>query len=291
MKEFKIPKSAFLDHDFPPKDYKKAIEVANNIICVGNSVTRSSYIKNGVKPGKIEMINYGLPWDNNIKITPKNSGQKHFIYIATDIALRKGFDIVYDIFSNKNLQNNDFTLTVLGNLDNHFYKQKMESLQNIIGEKLKFEGWIDSTSDKYNEIINNNDFIVFPSIEEGQVGTILDCVSKGLIPVLSPNCGFDFSPLGVLDFHKNSKNNIKIIQNCLDLNNEEITKLKEKTLEYYFKNHHEFKDKLSEIIEKHVSNMIQYPKQKTAKNNELKSYFYKIICKIIGYNNISGKET
>lgn len=251
LKEFvrneNLPYAVFCDRDLVDENtIKKSIDNADYILSVGNIVTYNSYIKYGVPKSKIKIINYGIPSANTKATYIRDGSKKNYIYAASEIGLRKGFDIIYDILTNKDIQALDFHIDIVGLPTNRFYKNKIEIIQNLLGSKVSFHGWIDSN--QYKNIFLNSDFILFPSLEEGQAGSVLDAISFGIIPLISKNTGIDYSPIGNLELKLKSKLNYDLFKKSFNLTNDEVFNLKTKTLEYYHEFHHDFKKNLEDCI-------------------------------------------
>lgn len=230
---------------------------ADYILGVGNNAVLNSYLKYGIDAAKIKMLNYGIP-DTILSISQSVESRKRFIYVASDIGLRKGFDLVYDLFSG--LNKGDCELTIIGSAFSPYYQAKLDALQKILGNRCQYYGWIESNSAEYDAILKAQDFLVFPSLEEGQAGTVLDCMVRGVIPIVTPAAGFDFSPLGFLDAALDSQQNKGILKKAMQLSSDAVNQLKEKTLEYYKEMHASFERSFEEAIDAIITQQSLYPK-------------------------------
>lgn len=239
---------------------EKGINAADFILCIGNNTSYYSYIKHGVPRNKIKTFNYGIDsiWSGKSQsILPKQ--EKRFVYVASEIGLRKGFDIIYSLFTNPLILEKEFHIDIIGLPTNNYYKRKVEKLEHLLKEKVDYHGWIDSSSKEYWKIINSNDLVILPSLEEGQAGSVLDAINFGVIPIISQNTGIDFSPLGQLEPKINSNYNKDIILNSLKLSDKEIFNLKNKTLEYYLEYHSSYIENLEDAIQDCIKGQL-YPK-------------------------------
>lgn len=234
----------------------KVLMYADDIICVGNIVVINSYIKYGVKKNHIKPVNYstGRVSDTLAEIGTK----KKFLYVASEIGLRKGFDIVHEVFSAKQLHKEDFVLTVVGLPSTDYYKEKIKKLKTLLGDKLIYKGWIDSASNEYEKLLKTQTYLFFPSLEEGQAGTALDAMSRGVIPIITPESGIDFSPLGSLAPKSSEPANLRIVQDALTLDKDQIKELKTKTLNYY-RDFHGSNDSLKQAVKDSINGNL-YPK-------------------------------
>lgn len=239
---------------------EKGIKAADYILCLGNNIAYNSYIKHGVPKSKIKMLNYGMETVPVGKL--KNSTNKKarkYVYVTSEIGLRKGFDIVYSLFSQPAVLVQEFHLDIIGLPTNNYYKEKLEKFRQLLGEKVHDHGWIDSNSPRYWEIIKNNDFVILPSLEEGQVGSVLEAISCSVVPLISPNTGIDFAPLGLLEAKIKSAHNENIILKSLRLDKSELETLRTKTSEYYQEFHHNFQVSLESALKSCIRDEL-YPK-------------------------------
>ncbi|MDE1925191.1 MAG: glycosyltransferase, partial [Patescibacteria group bacterium] len=54
-------------------------------------------------------------------------------------------------------------------------------------------GFIDSSSKKYKEVLAKHAWYLFPSVEEGEPGTVLEAMTLGLVPLVTRESGIDFA--------------------------------------------------------------------------------------------------
>ncbi len=246
-------------------EVEKGINAADFILCMGNNIAYNSYIKHGVPKNKIKILNYGLPvMPNSFRHTKRiqkivQDDIKRFIYVTSEIGLRKGFDIIYSLFTNPEILGQKFHLDIIGLPTNNYYKRKLETFCQILRKKVDYHGWIDSNSRQYWEIIKENDFIILPSLEEGQAGSVLEAISCSVVPLISQYCGIDFAPLGMLEPKINSSHNENIILKSIILPKAELESLKNKTSEYYQEYHHNFQESLENSIQDCIRGEL-YPK-------------------------------
>ena len=225
----------------------ESILSADAIICLGNDVVKKSYIDYGYPEDKFFIINYDLLMGC---ATPKTKFHKpiRILYVATELCLRKGTDILYDLFI-KLAQHSklDYRLTIVGGGGcGRQYTYLINKLAKKSAGKVSYLGPL--FGQKYTEILKANDFYFFPSIEEGQAGTVLDAMYNGLIPLITKESGVDFSPLGFLEPRMKSKKNMTILKSIFDLSDEEKRKLSTQTAQYYNDKHLGFKERLKNIL-------------------------------------------
>ena len=229
--------------EYAPK--VKKINKADYIICLGNDIVRQSYIKHGFDPQKIISVNYEILQGAS---TPKETFHDipYILYVGTNMCERKGFDIVYQLMNKLNEKGYDFKLTVVGDPINKYYAKKCAKLKKLLKDKIEIFDCL--YGDTYKNKIKENDFYIYPSIEEGQAGTVLDAMHAGLIPVITRESGVDFSPLGFLQPGLNKKSNLEITEKLFNLSNDEKSHLSQMTADYYNKYHLDFEKRLTNIF-------------------------------------------
>lgn len=234
------------------KDIEKSVNAADFIFCFGNNTTLNSYLKNGVKRNKIKSFNYSIP---EPMPKPRKTGKmKRMLYLASGIGLRKGFDIVIDMLESTNSK--DFHLDIVGKPTNNYYQAKIDRLLKRYPRIITYHGYIPAKSAKYRKVLTSNDFLLFPSLEEGQAGTVIEGFHFGLVPLVSAEAGVDFSPLGFLKTSLDNSNNKSVLKQALDLSSSELDSLKLKTQDYYNRFHSGLKKQLQESINNCVTGHI-----------------------------------
>ena len=262
-----------------------AIQVADYILCQGNIYTVNSYLKYGVPLNKIKPVNYGFVDQPKLALSTSPNSKRKYVYIASEIGLTEGFDILFDLLISSEKSGFDFSIDVIGEFSND-YRNQLNLLQNILGTKLIYHGLLPYSSEQYRSIISNDDFILCPSLEGGQSGIVVDAISCGCIPIVTRNTGLDFSPLGYLEVAINSQFNRDIFQESLNLTDEALERLKVKTLNYYYEQHYFFRDNLQSSIQCCITNEL-YPKVSVTLSIYNKE---KTIMEVINYLDIALKE-
>ncbi|MEG2237058.1 MAG: glycosyltransferase [Akkermansia sp.] len=223
---------------------------ADQIFVVGNEATVNSYLENGVLPSKIKALNYAAlqGQERSVSLPREHHEKRRFLYIATEMTLRKGFDIICDLFTEAYKHGVDFQLSLVGACNKEFYTKKLELLRSILGDQLTIYGWVESSSEEYSTILENHDFLIFPSLEEGQAGTVLDGMMRGIIPIVSQHAGVDFSPLGMAEMKIKSERNLELIHKAVCLDDCEMNRLHWATLTYYKEFHEGFESQFAEAF-------------------------------------------
>jgi glycosyltransferase involved in cell wall biosynthesis len=162
-----------------------AIERAEYATVLGNEFTVGTY-KYANKPLFRVPISTPVvyPWQDDKEF---DRVRKSFLWLGSEGFVHKGLDLVLEAFA----QMPDYHLTVCGPIhtDQNFqnaYRDELYKTPNICTV-----GWVDVSSPKFIEIVNDCVGIVFPSCAEGGGGGVITCLHAGLIPIVSREASVD----------------------------------------------------------------------------------------------------
>lgn len=240
-----------------PREWNAATR-ADYIIGVGNNTLHGSYVRQGVPYNNIATINYSTS-DKAPTSTPKTLKKDEvirIIHVTSEIGLRKGFPIVRELISKLS---GSFHLDLVGLPTNNYHKKHLEKFVASHKGTVSYHGWLAADSQEYTDIIKKAHYLLFPSLEEGQAGTVIDCISHGVVPIITSESGIDFSPLGLLEAKLGSRHNLRILEHAINQTPEEYKKLSLRTLEYHSLYHATFKKQLREALQRAISGQL-YPK-------------------------------
>ncbi len=256
MEREHLGQASLNDWDIVDDSFLESVNLADYIIGVGDNVTYNTYISEGVDKKKIKMVNYGV--GETAKIS--NAKSNRFLYLSSDIGLRKGFDIITAIFSHPAVLEKNFHLDIVGPISTKHYEKKMRVFEELTKGKVTYHGWVPADSKKYDDIVSNASFLVFPSLEEGQAGTVLDGLARGIIPISSQHSGVPFSPLGNFDLSTVSDTNVALILEALNLTKPELSSLRQHAKRYYEEFHGQWTKNLEETLDNVIHKDRLYPK-------------------------------
>jgi GT2 family glycosyltransferase len=208
-------------------------------------LTLNSYIKHGVPKEKVRLVNYGSDMAAQRRAErATEEGETNLLYCASEIGLRKGFDIVASAVAAADLEQLGAQLHIVGAPSYPHYRAKLADLEARLGPRISNHGWLAPTSTEYRELLERVDFLFFPSLEEGQAGTVIDALSCGVIPLISAHCGVDFAPLGFCELETASDHNVELLRRACAMPAAERQRLRAKSLEYYDEFHAGFEQQL-----------------------------------------------
>lgn len=166
--------------------FSHIVEEFSAVFFIGNKFNLTTY--SDYKINKFYILpntGYSFP---NFALTKKNP--RTFMYFASCGSVHKGLDLLLDVFSKEDCE---LKLYVCGS-----YKQEKDFCRLYRNElfhnpRIFSMGFIDIWSKKFKDICEESSFCVLPSCSEGMAGSVLTCMSAGVIPICSKYCGFDES--------------------------------------------------------------------------------------------------
>ena len=169
-----------------------AIEHADSATILGNEFTMGTfrYAKKPLYPVPI-IPSACYPWPEGKDF---DACRKRFLWFGSGGLVRKGLDLVLDVFARMP----DFHLTVCGPLDGdedfvRAYHKELYETPNI-----ETVGWVEIDGPKFNEICRNSVALIYPSCAEGQCGGVVTAMHAAIIPVISYETGVDVHDFGLI---------------------------------------------------------------------------------------------
>jgi glycosyltransferase involved in cell wall biosynthesis len=173
------------DWDLPPPgfDHEATMERADLVLLCGNSHTLATFPSRW--RDKIRLFNYALEQDLWAAPISHADRRSDFAYVATHCGLRKGF---LDVIATWRLITPGVArLHVIGHLDTPYDAM----LAAAKPEGVIVHGWIDSASIRYQRLLRSCRFAYIPTWVEGQMGTLLEAIFAGCIPITTAASGVD----------------------------------------------------------------------------------------------------
>lgn len=226
------------------------IAEADAILLFGNVRTLNSYTRNDIPSEKIKLVNHGADLGPQAPTARPEAdpADTQILYCASEIGLRKGFDVLEAVMRDVDLGGLGAHLHVVGAASYPHYQERLRELEAQLEPHVTNHGWLQPGSAEYRELLDRIDFLFFPSLEEGQAGTVLESMSRGVIPLISGNCGVDFAPLGFCELETASAWNRELVKRTCALSESERTRLRDKTLEFYDEFHAGFESGIERAL-------------------------------------------
>jgi glycosyltransferase involved in cell wall biosynthesis len=238
-----VASSRYIKEDWPLQH-----EFADWIILHGSTFAKSTYRTNNISTVNAPVfINQSVTRTDDEWLTTK----QNYLWFGVGGLIHKGLDLLIDSF--KEIKN--CNLHICGDIESEktffdHYSSIIDSSVNII-----CHGFIDVSSQAFEEILHDCAFVIFPSASEGNSPSVITCMANGgLIPVVSQNADVDLKGYGVLIDDLSVDAVIKSIEKSQELSVAALkiqsAKIVEDSLHLnsfdYFKN--DFKQKLQEAI-------------------------------------------
>jgi glycosyltransferase involved in cell wall biosynthesis len=171
--------------DLPPAsfDHRATMDAADAVLVVGNRFTLDTF--SPADRHKVRLVNYA-PDDRQRTDGPSSLPcRTNVCYVATHCDLRKGFMDALETWSG--LGGSGATLHVMGAI-----RAPWDTLLAAHRPRnIHYHGWINSKDPAYAEVIRTSRFAYLPTYSEGQVGTLLEAVQQGCVPITTRACGLD----------------------------------------------------------------------------------------------------
>jgi len=163
---------------------------ADYFSCIGNRYTMSTYAS---FPAPIYPIPVTSPAELCFPEKKEWEAVRYnLLWFGSFGAVHKGLDLLIDYFAAQE----DFYLTIAGPVEKErdfyqYYKKKITDSSTIF-----YRGWIDQCSKEFAALCDSCSAVILPSCSEGQAGSVIACMKRGLIPVVSKQSGIDTTDFG-----------------------------------------------------------------------------------------------
>ena len=169
----------------------RSAELADVVICKGNDFTLSTYEPYNKNIFRIDPSSFDfLEWPDGKDF---NSAARRFLWFGSRGMIHKGLDLVLHIFKDLPylelyiggpvLKEKDFIET---------YHKELAGTPNI-----KLMGWVNIQSKIFEDITKLCGYIIYPSCSEGIAGSVVACMHRGLVPIVTKETGVDTKDFGI----------------------------------------------------------------------------------------------
>jgi glycosyltransferase involved in cell wall biosynthesis len=179
---FSLPRDRYINN--PEEDANSG---ATGIICLGNQTTADTY----KKFKKVINLPIGCYPETRSINKDLEAGRKNFLFFSGAGNIHKGLDLLIEAFAKQP----DYSLHISTFMDDKFAKfyAKELKLPNII-----VHNFVTLRSEKFYEICDACNYIIFPSCSEGSPGSVVECMQQGLIPIVSKTSHIDIEDTGIV---------------------------------------------------------------------------------------------
>jgi glycosyltransferase involved in cell wall biosynthesis len=187
------------------KAEEMSLRKADSIILFGNDRTARTYMD---FPG-VFTVNTTVRTGFLAPPVPKTlSGMKNFLFYSGKGNTHKGLDLLLEAFS-KEENSNLWICTALDAPFSRMYSSLLFRKKNI-----HYAGWLSSRSEDFQNIIAGCNWVILPSASEGMATSVLECMERGLVPVITRACGVSLENSGVLIGSLSPEKMAALIREC-----------------------------------------------------------------------------
>ncbi len=206
---------------FVEKSYTSASVVSDAVIALGNEVCAESYKKYNENVFRLDAPIYKVFDYKYIIEHKKENFQKHFLWFGSAGLVHKGLDLLLDYFSTRD----DLFLHICGNIYNEKDFIKAYETELFKSDNIYVHGFIDTKSKKFEEILKECAFVIFPSCSEGGSPSVLTCIGNGgLIPIITKETTIDTGyDIWIESFDKKAIE--KAVEEALTYSNKDIKEI------------------------------------------------------------------
>ncbi len=159
-------------------DTEKIKKNTDYIFQIGNSFSQDTY-KDYNKP-----IYRIYPSTNpKIKSSFGKKNPKKFFYFSSSDGIRRGLDLLIEAFN----QLPDLELYICSALK----EKKLKDFYNL-NKNIHWIGRVETSGKKFHELTKECAYVILPSCGEGESTSVITCMKRGLIPVVTKESGVDF---------------------------------------------------------------------------------------------------
>lgn len=166
-------------------------EKIDAIFYIGNDFSKKTFARYNIPSFRIYPST-----SNNISISQCDidlKNKKHFVYFGGDGVICKGLDLVLEAFDGLR----DFELDICApSVDLDFWNHYKPLLER--NSQIRFHGFIEVGGQSFNDITKRAGFIFFPGSSEGCATSVVTCMRRGTIPVVTFETGIDLGDFGFL---------------------------------------------------------------------------------------------
>jgi glycosyltransferase involved in cell wall biosynthesis len=169
--------------------FYNARPLVNSIIVTGNGFTKRTYIINGVVEIPVFPIDIAVNQSLLPALEQRSKNIIRFTFSSSSMDIRKGFIRMMRAWEKLNdLIGYDKTeLLLIGSIDPYFADDAEVFIRK--NRNVRSVGWV--SDDDLKKYLQSSHVVVAPSLEEGQVSSVLEAMACGAVPIVTPQCGIN----------------------------------------------------------------------------------------------------
>jgi glycosyltransferase involved in cell wall biosynthesis len=159
-------------------DLDANFNVADRILLLGTDFIRKTYPEKF--QDKMSLFNNVLVMGRE----KKRSTGRNFLFMSSEGQVHRGLDLVLETFAKRSER-----LFICSMFLTEPEFMKMYDRELFHTANIEPVGFVKMGGEAFLKIVDQAGFCILPSCSEGQSGSLLNCMARGLIPVATANCG------------------------------------------------------------------------------------------------------
>ncbi|PTD94217.1 hypothetical protein C9439_03985 [archaeon SCG-AAA382B04] len=233
-------------------DKTDSLKLADHLIVIGDEYTKKTYTtyEKNIPTYKVRLSSFDF-LKPNFDNKDFQKSKKKFLWFSGGGLILKGLDLVLETFNE--LENLELFICGPTYFEYDFYKTYKDLFKS---NNIKVIGNVNVKSDKFKELTNKCAFIIQPSASEGTPGSVVTCMHRGLIPLVTDEVRENLNDWGIKISNARIKDIKEIIVNASKMKNKKIKKMASKSSKYAKNNHtketftKDFRNSLKEALAK-----------------------------------------
>jgi|SRR5690606_5741292 len=159
-------------------DLDPNFKVADRLLLMGTDFIRNTYP---------EKVREKMSLFNNVVVMgceKKRFTSRNFLFMSSVGQVHRGLDLVLETFAKR-----DERLYVCSMFPTEPDFVKMYEKELFRTQNIEPVGYVQMGGKGFHKLVDQTGFCILPSCSEGQSGSLLNCMARGLIPVATANCG------------------------------------------------------------------------------------------------------
>jgi glycosyltransferase involved in cell wall biosynthesis len=175
------------------RKFEEGLKRARTIVLIGNKTIENTYLDYGVPKEKLVTMNYGI---DPVHFSPRERDRHEpkFVFLSAFLSVRKGFPVLMAAWEKAQREglSSRATLDVIGDVENS--ECDVAAFTHLAN--LTFQGLVVAGSDEHLRSLNSAHYVICSSLSEGQVGTLLEAMACGCVPIATRESGIDADQYG-----------------------------------------------------------------------------------------------
>jgi hypothetical protein len=144
--------------------------------------------------------------------------KRRFLWMANRAFVHRGLDLVLEAFAKMP----ELELNVAGPIESEndfvsaYYKELYETAN------IRVHGWISVASELFSQLSSDCLFFIYPTCSEGQSGSVITAMNRGMIPIITEDAGIDDQGQAVMLHDPTADMIISVCRKCASCDDEEL---------------------------------------------------------------------